>query len=46
MPVMGGLEATQQIRALETQRHQEDTTQKTIIIALTASIFEERRGEV
>lgn len=46
MPVMSGLEATQQIRALERQRYPEDTAQKTIIIALTASIFEERRGDV
>lgn len=46
MPVMSGLEATQEIRALERQRCPEETEQKTIIIALTASIFEERRGEV
>lgn len=46
MPVMSGLEATQEIRALEKQRDPEETEQKTIIIALTASIFEERRGEV
>lgn len=46
MPVMSGLEATKQIRALERQRNQEDCDQKTIIIALTASIFEERRGDV
>lgn len=46
MPVMSGLEATQEIRALERQRYPEETAQKTIIIALTASIFEERRGDV
>lgn len=46
MPVMSGLEATQEIRALERQRDSEETEQKTIIIALTASIFEERRGDV
>jgi signal transduction histidine kinase len=46
MPVMGGLEATQQIRALERQRNREEAAQKTIIIALTASLFEERRGDV
>ena len=44
MPVMSGLEATQKIRKLE--KLQEDCYQKTIIIALTASIFEERRGDV
>lgn len=46
MPAMGGLEATKKIRALEKQRCIEDTKQATIIIALTASVFEERRGEV
>lgn len=46
MPVMGGLEATQQIRALEGQRQQQNSNQKTIIIALTASTFEERRGDI
>lgn len=46
MPVMSGLEATKEIRALERQKFPEETEQKTIIIALTASIFEERRGEV
>jgi signal transduction histidine kinase len=46
MPAMGGLEATRQIRALEKLKYPEDSEQATIIIALTASIFEERRGEV
>lgn len=46
MPAMGGLEATKQIRMLERQRSPEDLRQETIIIALTASVFEERRGEV
>jgi CheY-like chemotaxis protein len=46
MPVMGGLEATRQIRAREKQRNQEGLISATIIITLTASIFEERRGEV
>jgi len=43
MPVMGGLEATQEIRAREEARGEKG---KTIIIALTASAFEERRGEI
>jgi CheY-like chemotaxis protein len=39
MPVLDGLEATRQIRALP-------DGQKTAIIAVTASVFEEERAEV
>jgi signal transduction histidine kinase len=46
MPVMGGLEATRQIRLKERERMGELTSSTTIIIALTASVFEERRGEI
>ncbi len=41
MPVMDGFEAVRQIRAKEKQ-----TQWRTIIIALTASTFEEKKGEV
>ncbi|PSB36442.1 hybrid sensor histidine kinase/response regulator, partial [filamentous cyanobacterium Phorm 46] len=41
MPVMDGLEAARQIRAKEGK-----TQPQTVIIALTASIFEERKGEI
>ena len=38
MPVLNGAEATQQIKALDTQ-------QRTAILALTASVFEDNRAE-
>ncbi|HSF74431.1 MAG TPA: response regulator [Microcoleus sp.] len=41
MPVMDGFEAVRQIRAKEKQ-----TQWRTIIIALTASTFEEKKGEI
>ncbi len=41
MPVMDGFEAVRQIRAKEGK-----TKPQTVIIALTASIFEERKGEI
>ena len=41
MPVMDGFEAVRQIRAKEKQ-----TQRQTVIIALTASTFEERKGEI
>ncbi|NJK68292.1 MAG: response regulator [Microcoleus sp. CSU_2_2] len=41
MPVMDGFEAVRQIRAKE-----KSTQPRTVIIALTASTFEERRGEI
>ncbi|MGL5061467.1 MAG: response regulator, partial [Microcoleus sp.] len=47
MPVMGGFEATKEIRNLEKQRNGELSFQNssTVIIALTASILEEKRVE-
>ncbi len=41
MPVMNGFEAVAEIRARE-----KNTRSHTVVIALTASIFEERRGEI
>jgi signal transduction histidine kinase len=41
MPVMDGFEAVRQIRSKE-----KPTQPRTVIIALTASTFEERRGEI
>jgi signal transduction histidine kinase len=47
MPVMDGLEVTRQIRVKESQISVSDrSNHSTIIIALTASAFEERRGEI
>lgn len=44
MPVMGGYEATKQIRAIENSRQQQENI-RTAIIALTASAFEEQKKE-
>lgn len=44
MPIMGGIETIKQIRTRESQRALQLSA--TVIITLTASIFEERRGEV
>jgi signal transduction histidine kinase len=41
MPVMNGFEAVIEIRAKE-----KNTRSRTVVIALTASIFEERKGEI
>ncbi|MCW6048799.1 response regulator [Lyngbya sp. CCAP 1446/10] len=45
MPVMDGFEAVRQIRAKEKEKQNQHQRQ-TIIIALTASTFEERKGEI
>jgi len=44
MPVMDGYEATQKIRAMEADRGETGSEPKTVIIALTASAFEEDRA--
>ncbi|MCU0545901.1 MAG: response regulator [Oscillatoriaceae cyanobacterium Prado104] len=47
MPVMNGLEAVRQIRSQEQNRQQGQPAQsRCVIIALTASTFEENRGEI
>jgi len=50
MPIMDGLEATQRLRLKEKERisqpHSVSDFSKTIILALTASAFEERREEI
>lgn len=48
MPIMDGYQATRQIRALETQENGTvtESNQPTIIIALTASAFEEQREHI
>ncbi len=47
MPVIGGVEAIKQIRAKEREREIGGSfCPATIIITLTASLFEERRGEI
>ncbi len=45
MPVMDGLEATKKIRALTT-RNSQPATRNPVIIALTASVFEEDKEKV
>ncbi|MDY7014855.1 MAG: response regulator [Cyanobacteriota bacterium] len=44
MPVLGGLETTQQLRKLEKENGLRN--EPTVIIALTASAFEDRRSEI
>jgi two-component system sensor histidine kinase/response regulator len=46
MPVMDGYQATQQIRNLETLSTLSGQGQNTVIIALTASAFEEQRANI
>ena len=41
MPVMNGFEAVRKIRAKE-----KNTRSRTVVIALTASVFEEKKGEI
>ena len=43
MPIMDGYEATKQIKALQPQRLTRENIPKTVIIALTASAFEEEQ---
>lgn len=43
MPIMDGYEATKQIKALQQQRLTMENVPKTVIIALTASAFEEEQ---
>lgn len=46
MPVMDGYQATQQIKALQQQRLTKENIPKTVIIALTASAFEEEQSSI
>ncbi|MBE9042048.1 CHASE2 domain-containing protein [Oscillatoriales cyanobacterium LEGE 11467] len=46
MPQMGGLEATRQIREREKMELAATHRERTVILALSASAFEERRGEI
>ncbi len=46
MPVMDGYEATRRIRTIETQDPAFVSNKATVIIALTASAFEEQRGNI
>jgi PAS domain S-box-containing protein len=46
MPIMDGYEATKQIKALQQQRSTTENLPKTVIIALTASAFEEERSYI
>ncbi|MGC1309133.1 MAG: AAA family ATPase [Phormidesmis sp.] len=46
MPVMDGYEATRQIKAIAQATTQQQTSPKPIIIALTASAFEEQRDAI
>ncbi|MEO0534745.1 MAG: ATP-binding protein [Cyanobacteria bacterium P01_A01_bin.123] len=46
MPVMDGYEATQKIRAIEASKTGDAPPSRTVIIALTASVFEEKREQV
>jgi len=46
MPIMDGYEATKQIKALQQQRLSMGNVPKTVIIALTASAFEEEQSNI
>ncbi|MBE9225491.1 PAS domain S-box protein [Phormidium sp. LEGE 05292] len=46
MPIMDGYEATKQIKALQQQRLTNENVPKTVIIALTASAFEEEKASI
>ncbi len=46
MPVLGGVEATKEIRRLEASRQSEPTASRTVIIALTASAFEQDKEKI